>query len=354
MQRIGFVDAARSLLILYVVIIIHGLFWLNLLPQVLSSWLLFAMPAIFVVSGYSHALYDRSRANRGEDRLNARIYFSFLLARFTKVLVPYFVYAISCIVLMSILPLIGESPWYALADLAPAWLDPLRFGRNFTSAMLNWHLWFIPVFLLVTAILPIATKIKPFKRPNVWLLLIVVASAEFLLAQIHFPGEQLIKETVYYLLFALLGYYLACSREYFDRIDFGAIAGLAAVVLAAIAFLSSDPRTMDMQVNKFPPNHLFFIFSCFWMALWLYITSKTPGWTQSFDRLARSGWMKLFIRSGYSIYLWQGVGYTVALIIGRRTNWSSLAVWLLAVGLSVGLGLIASPAERIRWRWPAR
>lgn len=53
MGRVKNIDAARGMLMVYVVFLIHGLFWLNLTPQLASSWLLFEMPMISLISGYS-------------------------------------------------------------------------------------------------------------------------------------------------------------------------------------------------------------------------------------------------------------------------------------------------------------
>ena len=354
LKRIGFVDTVRGLLILYIVVVIHGLFWLNLLPQAISSWLLFAMPAIFVVSGYSHALYERARADRGVDKLSARNYVGYLLDRWTRILVPYFVYAVCCMIFITLLTAIGESPDYPAGDALLAWIDPFRFGRNYTVAMLNWHLWFIPVFLIVSAVLPITIRFKPLKNPNIWILLIAAASAEFLLAQVHFPNEQLIKEVVFYLLMALLGYYLAWARDYFARLNVGAVAGLSLVALAVLIGVSGDSRALNMQVNEFPPNHLYFLFSCFWLALFLIVAARLSSWSRFFDWLANSGWLKPFVRHGYSIYIWQGMGYTIAIIIEKKLGLPLLVIWLLAIGLTVGMGLIASPAEKIRLRLLAR
>ena len=50
-------DVARGLLMAYVVIIIHGSFWLGIIPAPANSILLFEMPLIFIVSGaaFAHA-----------------------------------------------------------------------------------------------------------------------------------------------------------------------------------------------------------------------------------------------------------------------------------------------------------
>jgi hypothetical protein len=68
------------------------------------------------------------------------------------------------------------------------------------------------------------------------------------------------------------------------------------------------------------------------------------------ETLAGARWLQPFMRAGYSIYLWQGLGYTAALLIGRALDWSVWAVWPLAAALSVALGLLAAPLERLRLR----
>ena len=57
------VDVARGALMLYIVFVVHGIFWLKLLPQSIqsiSSIILFEMPCLFIVSGYSYFLYPES------------------------------------------------------------------------------------------------------------------------------------------------------------------------------------------------------------------------------------------------------------------------------------------------------
>ena len=68
------------------------------------------------------------------------------------------------------------------------------------------------------------------------------------------------------------------------------------------------------------------------------------------EGLAQAPWLAPFIRSGYSIYLWQGLGYTVASLIGRPNHWNVFAIWIAAIALTVALGMLASPLERLRLR----
>jgi peptidoglycan/LPS O-acetylase OafA/YrhL len=342
------------MLMLYIVLIIHGLFWLDLLPEWVSSWLLFEMPLMFIVSGYAYYLYENSRPDRSINIRNSNLllvkdYFSFLTSRFIRILVPYAIYAATCVVSIYLLALFGQGNDYSLSDLILAWINPVNYGRGYSFKMLNWHLWFIPVFLIVTAAMPIATKFRPIKNPNLLSVFVGVVVIQVVVSKADFPGENTIKQAAFYLVFSLLGYYMARSGEYFRGANFSRIAIVAVIALASIAMFGGG-RPMNMQDNKFPPNYIFFLFSCLWVSLFLLILYKFPSVVAKVEKYADRRWLSPFITSGYSIYLWQGVGYTAAAQAGAILHLPILAVWPLALVLSVGFGLLAAPAERVRLR----
>ncbi len=348
MKRIQNLDTVRGMLMLYIVGIIHGLFWLNLIPQWASSLMLFEMPSIFIVSGYAYSLYENSTCNGNRNPLSVKAYCSFLVARLTRILVPYAVYAMTCIALIYSFPWIGKGNDYALSDLIVGWMNPANYGEGFSVGYLNYHLWFVPVFLIVTAAMPLATRFRPFKNPSLLFLVVGVAIAEVAISKAHFPGQEIIKQAVFYLVFSLLGYYMARANEYFSRVNFGQVAIVAAILLMMIVIAEGNFRALNMHVNKFPPNGIFFLFSCLWVSLFLILWVKVPWFLETFKKLGDGIWLRPFITAGYSIYLWQGIGYTVAIQVGMAAHLPKLAMWLLALGISVGLGLLAAPAERVR------
>jgi len=352
--RIKTIDTTRGLLMLYIVSIIHGLFWLHLLPQPISTLLLFEMPAIFIVSGYAYYLYEQSSSGRAMQRLNIKAYGLFLAARCIRILLPYLVYAIFCILYVTAVSFSNHNATGSLLDVTRAWLNPVKAGQGFSTGMLNWHLWFIPVFLIVTAAMPVVTKFRPFKSPHLLILMLGIALFEMILSEIHLPArniENLIKQSVFYLIFSLFGYYLAHSKEYFRRVNFLTIAFVALALLALRVVIANDIHLLDMQINKFPPNALFFLFSCLWISVFLFISFNKPSVVARFEKLGDAPWLKPFITSGYSIYLWQGAGYSIATLAGNQLGIPIIAVWLLALILSVALGLLASPAERVKIRF---
>ena len=101
-----------------------------------------------------------------------------------------------------------------------------------------------------------------------------------------------------------------------------------------------------MQHNKFPPNGIFWLFSCAWMAVFRIAARLLK--REQIDALGRSPLLKPFMSAGYSIYLWQGVGYSLAAYAGGEIGASKYLIWLAAIVLTVALGLLFAPLERIR------
>ncbi|MDB5963555.1 MAG: hypothetical protein JWQ72_55, partial [Polaromonas sp.] len=185
-------------------------------------------------------------------------------------------------------------------------------------------------------------------RPPLWLWLAGGTLLFYLLSIRHFPGATLTRSTLFYLLWAVLGFHLANPATRFTGASYLSAGLVAAAGLAAAGALGGGLGIMNMQANKFPPNHLFFLFSGLWMALLLGVAHLLRARSQAVDSLAQTVWLKPFIAAGYSIYLWHGLGYTVGVYVGEALRAPLAATWVLAVLLSVAAGMLAAPVER--WR----
>jgi fucose 4-O-acetylase-like acetyltransferase len=353
LNRINILDTARGFLILHIVLITHGIFWIHIFPQWVGFILLFEMPAIFMVSGYAFYISQIASAQKPLATLTTKYYSKIILARSTRILVPYFVYAVICIPVMYLYFL--ESDIHVtnnmLGNLLLAWLNPFNYGKDYSFSTLNLHLWFIPVYLIITGLMPIATKFRPLKNPNFLAMFIGLLSFAFLLTKIHFEGVFFFKTAGFYFIFSMLGYYIAYCPEYFKRINYTVIAVISSILLASIVVVDGNFNQMNMQVNKFPPNHIFFLFTCIWMSLILFILFKSPKVVRKLKQLDQyndSFWLKPFVKSGYSIYLYQGLAYTIAIYLGKTYHLHLLIVWVVAFFLSVLMGLIAAPLESVR------
>ncbi|MDD1616094.1 MAG: hypothetical protein CG439_1213 [Methylococcaceae bacterium NSP1-2] len=350
-ERNQSVDVVRGLLMLYIVFIIHGLFWLDLLPEIISSIFLFEMPLIFIISGYAFNLAEAYKKKTDSSPVTGKLYLKFMLARSLRILLPYFAYAVVCIIICFVYSKFDSQSTWQLSEIIIAWLNPFVTGANYSIAMLGWHLWFIPSFLLVTAVLPFAVKLKLPIHVPLWILMLGATVAVYALSLSSFPESGLLKSVFFYLLWAMFGYYLPNLGISAYKTDYLKIAIISIVALLIIFSLNSDDRILNMQHNKFPPNSIFFLFSCLWVSIFLTLTIVFQNKSQDFSNLATQWWLKPFIAGGYSIYLWQGVGYSIAMKFGKDFGLPILITWLTALLITVALGVLASPIERIKIRF---
>lgn len=331
--RVVGLDVARGALMAYIVILIHGVFWLGLLPQPWSTVLLFEMPPIFAITGAAYFYAEHGAA------LTPGSYASYIARRFVRILAPYFAYVLVAAAIVLALN-VSRDPVGALSS----WLNPNSHGAGHTTLMLSWHLWFVPPFLAVTALLPFLTRIPAPRLPLwVWAL---AGGAVVYAATLLDPTRNHGQTIVFYALWALFGFGLAAAPGRYKARSFVLALALALAAMAALS-LSISGATLDMQTNKFPPNLLFYAFSCAWMAALLIMAMGMSG--PVLQRLAASPLLKPFITSGYSIYLWQGLGYSAAAYVLRPLDVSPWLIWPVAVVLTVTLGLVASPLERLRF-----
>lgn len=340
------VDVLRGMLILYIVCVTHGVFWLEFPFQLLASGFLFEMPAIFMISGYSHYLWECKSKQSGASQTPLRRYFTFLVSRVLKILIPYFVYAGTCALIV-----VAEGVQHEqneVINLIQAWLNPFVYGRGFTVSTLNWHLWFIPIFLLVTAIFPLIRGMAVGTDLSVWFMTLVFLSLQIVLQGLNFPAEGLVKQTLFYLMFTLAGYRLAKLGGDIPETYLIAAALGSVVQIVLIFAYTQNLDLINMQRNKFPPNYLFFIFSVFWMSMFLLLGKRCHSLTRKLEQLGGSLYTRPFLSAGYSIYLWQGLAYTISIRLGNQIEAPKITVLAFSLMLSLTFGIAFSFAERIR------
>jgi fucose 4-O-acetylase-like acetyltransferase len=335
------VDVYRGILVVYIVLVVHGLYWLALTQHSLKSLVLFEMPAIFLVSGYSCALYETAL---GHPVLSVGVkgYANYLISRSTRLLIPYFGYAIVC----AIIAYVARSDPFR--DVLLAWINPFVLGQDKSFSTLNYHLWFVPVYLIVTMALPIATQFVKYHLLTALLIGIAVINVIYTFHLAKLPAGNAAMTLSFYLFWALLGYRLAQKEDWVRASHFGAALLVSAAGFALILAMHQSSDALDLQKHKFPPDHIFFMFNCVWVFAILWALKAFAGHRARAEWLANQLWFKPFMASGYSIYLWQGLGYTIAIGLGATAGLSTVAVWGIGFLLSVVLGMLASPLERIR------
>ncbi|MEQ1812466.1 MAG: acyltransferase [Terricaulis sp.] len=337
-------DLARGLLMAWIVIVIHGTFWLGVIPRGPGAWLLFEMPPIFVITGAAYFLGEGSK----QGRLQPANYFDFLMRRGVRIYVPYLAYVFVAALIVTVVKWDGPLTLEEIGARALSWLNPVTRGAGHTWKMLSWHLWFVAPFLIVTALMPLITtkRVPGFAKP--WMLAVVAGLVALALARVTFvaPLDELIKNAVFYSFWAAFGFMLAAMPKRWSITDYALVLMLAFAGMIGAAMLQPASVTLDMQHNKFPPNGMFFLFSCAWTAA-LLIGARLVTPAQS-EALSRSPLVRPFMSAGYSIYLWQGVGYSLAAYFGGELGLNIYVIWIVAIALTIALGLLFAPLERIR------
>lgn len=337
--RVVGLDVARGALMAWIVVVIHAIFWLRLMPFAQASIILFEMPLIFMIAGSAYFLAQRR---------SSQSYFAFIASRAVRILVPYFVYALACAAIM--IALRGDQGAAALQTVL-AWLNPVQGGAGRSAPILNWHLWFVAPFLVVMALMPLLARLGARAHAPLWSQAIggaLLVLAADLLDTTRIGVAQM---CVFYALWAGFGFVLAANPNRFGLKDYALLLALSLVALAALKLIWPDQISLNMQANKFPPNAVFFIFCCAWVALIMMLVRwVSDGFV---DALARNPLLRPFITGGYSIYLWQGLGYWAATRLGAQYDLHVSLVWALAVTLTVAMGMLASPLERIKLPKPA-
>lgn len=344
-QRDVGLDLARGLLMAWIVIVIHGTFWLGVLPRSIGAWLLFEMPPIFVITGAAYFLGEGSK----QGRLKPANYFDFLMRRGVRIYVPYLAYVLAAAIIVTVVKWDGPLSIEEIGARLWSWVNPVSRGAGHTWKMLSWHLWFVAPFLIVTALMPLVTtkRVAAFVKP--WMLAVIASIAVLALSRVTFTApldDQLIKNTIFYAFWASFGFMLAASPKRWSIGDYALVLVLAVAGMVGAAMLAPAHVTLDMQYNKFPPNAVFFLFSCAWIGL-LLIGARLVTPAQS-EALARSPLVKPFMSAGYSIYLWQGVGYSLAAFYGAALGLNLYVIWVAAIALTIALGLLFAPLERVR------
>jgi fucose 4-O-acetylase-like acetyltransferase len=322
-------DLARGLIMIYIVTIIHGVYWLGF-GQAFSSILLFEMPIVFIISGYAYAIYAKKNPV-----ISLRIYFRYAQTRLSRIYIPYFVYALVCAIVVSLV----QGNIHIQENLL-AWLNPFTRGQGHSISSLSWHLWFIPPFLIVTLFLPVVTHKWIRKLPLILGFLLLC----FFLYFANWYIEAKFSTVVFYFFWAYVGFKLGGGLTITSNVLLAVIA--IASIMLAIGAIFMD-QSLNMQLNKFPPNLMFLWFSCIWIAIIFMACNHIPA--NVINYLLENKFVSLFVKNGYSLYLWQGIGYASAKAMQSQFELHVVLTWLLAIMFTVILGMLFSPLEKIRW-----
>jgi surface polysaccharide O-acyltransferase-like enzyme len=262
--------------------------WLTLVFQV--------VPVFFLVGGYaSAASWARWRA----EGLAAP---DWIRQRLGAILGPTTAYVVLVLATVGVLGLVGIGG------------SPLSFG-GWAVAM---HLWFIPVYLVVLALTPVATAAHRRWGLLVPVLLAAAVAAVDIAGQAaHVPG---IGPANYLLCWGVVYQLGICWHSGALRgRPAGLLSAVAAVAVAILLGLGWYPISMvgapgAAAQNNFPPNFALLAFATAQTAL---LVAVAPAVTR---RLARARWLAVANSKVMAVYLWQMVPVVVVALVGYPTG----------------------------------
>lgn len=318
-------DIYRALLMLYIICVIHVLYWLEDGREPFLSLLLVEMPLIFFVSG---AAVSVSRSRQG--------IWDTIVNRLKRVAAPYYIYAALLVIVGGIVSLACYSAGVhhgALVDITKyGWRDiaAILAGRNIPQFPFIWHLWFIPPYLILSCTFPLQVKLMKKVSGAAYFAACIIL---FLVCQ-AVTSVELIRQVLCFNIFMVAGY-LFYRKIKVTRIALSG-AVLLAILLGAVFIFGID--FFPMQGHKFPPDWLYVAYNLLVLCLLSLIASRL--------QFKNYKVLKLWNERGYHIYLYQSVVFTIVdalrheTIFGMatspllRTLLDASVVFLLCTGLS--------------------
>ena len=278
-------DAYRSLSMMYIVCIIHLLYWMNFGDEPLKSLLLIEMPVIFFISGASLS-FNKSNRTFAETLKN----------RIKRVLLPFYIYAAVMVLCIAIMSACNN---YADCDITSYSFNDIfkiLLCEGVPQSPYCWHLWFIMPYMILSCTFVLQQRILTKVKPTLYILMNIIA---FIIVE-HLTEEPLPRHIFCYNIFMLAGY---CYYKKLDKKQVLGILSMAAICTIALHFIADYPFT-PMQENKFPANTLFLSYTTAALCILALIFSHI--------RIPENRVVRIWNTRGYTIYLYQSIVFFAA------------------------------------------
>lgn len=294
-------DRLRSLAMFWV-LLVHVFYWTDYfaygIASLLRSFFLFEMPLFFFILGAG------SSFGRKEP------YLSYVLKRFRRILIPYWVFAAICaaITLVSF-ALRAELSLPLAIDIIISWLVPADRQISSENIFIA-AIWFVPVFLCLTLLMPFlkAAGKGRFRAAFTLVPLLIFLAMDCI-------GLEWLQQLAFYSLWAYIGLFYseitALARQKKGRVCFACIFICAVALMLALGALGFG---LDMQQNKFPPDPVFLVYSLGMMSLVMLLL---PLLDKLFGLLERckpiEALISLFSKRSLTIFLYQVFAFSLSI-----------------------------------------
>lgn len=340
-QRDTNIDIYRAFAMIWV-ILVHTFYWTQS-PTPAASYLLFEMPLFFFVAGAANALGSRKPV------------LTFWVSRFERLLIPYWVFA-ALGILLTLVKAFLESQPFLFSYVT--WLLPTTVPQSHVR-FLTWHLWFIPVYLLVMLVFPLLLQLEErFAGPVKFLPLVMFAVTLLAidLDKMHNLAQRWwLPQVLFYSFWAYAG--ILYSRGVFRSWPKWRYALLGAVsAIATFLLVTKGGYPVDMQVNKFPPNLAFLLMNLSYFMLFVFLK-------EALVKMASLGPLKQLFQAyskyGYTIYLYHPLAFLALSLVLKRVyrGPQPVAGLIYFVGvtlISTLFGRLLGPIEQVSTRFKSK
>lgn len=277
---------------IYIVCVIHVIYWFDLGTEPLKSALLFEMPVIFFIAGASQRLSGKEKTFRET-----------IVNRFRRLILPLYIFLAVLFSILAIYTAVHPEcftalfdPWKTIKVLCTGGSDAIPYYG---------YTWFISVYFIISCSLPLQRKL--LRHIPTWAYLLLIAAMVLLPGGVHFSGETEIKHIPVYNFFYIAGYayYRKCSKPL--------LYSTAAVTTLFTIICFANGTMLPMQSHKFPADILFLVFGTSALCILALVISKiTPDAGIEKTTIRPNGIIDIWNKRGYTIYLYQTISHSIA------------------------------------------
>lgn len=301
------------------------------------------MPFFFFIAGASNVL--------GRKRTLLRFYAS----RFQRILLPYWIYGILCILITAaakrIIPL-EQKNYFSFT--IPTLFSPLSKLPYLTGA-----LWFVPIYLFVILLFPLLKWYYEQYENDIKNILPLILFALLLINK----GWEVLYEARMILFY---GFWMYLGL-FFSKLDwYGSVKSkrniLPGIIICAGAvlwFLQKNRDYANMQTNKFPPNIVFLIYTFGALSVFYLLSSYILKGICKLRKNFIFNWIyKQYIDNCYTIFLYHPFSFLFLYIVLQysglravlfKNEWLCLSLYILVtIPMNAVIGKIFSWCEKIK------
>jgi peptidoglycan/LPS O-acetylase OafA/YrhL len=241
------------------------------------------MPILFFITGAGVSLSKQESP------------IAFYVHRLSRILIPFWIYGA---VYLALEFTIGSGIRSVNETILIGWLVPLKEPPS-TLAPLNWHLWFVPIYLAVTLLLP-ALRSLHYRLPERARYVPLIAWPVVIWQMQRLTGFDQTRMVVFYSFWAYLGlFYTQLKERPWPR---GAVLACSLIAYASLTgLILAGWYLSDFQWNKFPPNLAFLLLGIGHVGM--LSLARRP--ILAVARKAPMRWaLSAYSRYGYTIYLY--------------------------------------------------